>query len=340
MLTKSQFYSKPSIASLPAAEKARRYAQHRASAGGGGRHARRQSAPSRASGSSSKAHVPECLLNYTKALLNPFETPAACLPARLSQPSQKTRVFARGVMEVGTFGIGWLTARATPVNDGAALCHTVAAYGGSATTEIDTAAFGTQIVNHNAPYALARMTDRTLQARIVACGVRIRYIGKELDRGGTITAFQDPAHETLNQNGHSYNQIRGYDRAITVPNKRQWVSAVYIPIDYHTGERWHDSSVDGAVANFCLALMIADTPGTQYEYEYYAHFEYIGHNVRSKTTNQSDERWTNVAGKLGQLGTVFFDKAAAAVGPSLDAMARNVITSALSSAPVRMALTL
>lgn len=340
MLTKSQFYSKPSIAALPAAEKARRYAQHRASAGNNGRRTSRKSGTDRSRGSGPKAPVPECLMNYTKALLNPFETYAACLPARLSQPSQKTRVFARGIVDVGTNGLGWIMARATPVNDGTCAVYTDANYAGSTAAQLDSDAFGTVFVNHNSPFAAARLADRTLQARLVAFGIRVRYIGKEVDRGGTITAFQDPAHETLNQNGHSYNQIRGYDRAVTVANKRQWVAATYVPIDYFTAERWHDSVLDGATANFCLALLIADTPGLRYEYEYFAHFEYIGHNVRAKTVNQVDERWPNIAARLGQLGTVFFDKAAAAVGPALDTMARNVITASLGSTAVRAALTL
>jgi hypothetical protein len=142
--------------------------------------------------------VPECAAMYAAALVDPFDTPAgACVPADLFPlPSSKTKTFIRGKFALGTTGFGCIFARPVSANDAQSVVGTTAAsVGGSATLlsafTNTTAQLATQV-----PYTTAQLTEG-VGARVVACGLRIKYIGQLMSRNGVVLSYEDPDHRDI-----------------------------------------------------------------------------------------------------------------------------------------------
>lgn len=65
----------------------------------------------------------DCLINYAKSLLNPFDAPPACIPVTPSIDSLKLKVFARGTCATGTQGFGFVVTRPDCANNNTCVSH-------------------------------------------------------------------------------------------------------------------------------------------------------------------------------------------------------------------------
>lgn len=214
---------------------------------------------------------------YAQALLNPFTAPAVGVPTFPMIPSQKNRIFARGQGFCGSDGAGFILVRASAANDVRTAVVSVTP------SHLYTVLTATLDANHvavlnNSPFIDSQIATDDVNFRLVALGVRIRYAGSELNRGGSITIVQDPDHNSLD--GQTPAQLLQYSEATRVPFTQEWTYLTYAPVRRSEFE-FGDSSVP---IHYCMAMWInAAVAGSPFEYEIYQIGEYNGSMVRGKT---------------------------------------------------------
>ncbi len=224
----------------------------------------------------------QCLIGYLKVQCDPFTEDTACVPAAPSTPSQKLSCWSKGTLKCGTLGFGFLQVSTTPTNNTSSFAHI--SRSDSTLAVAETAVTGTGVLtdDYNSPYAEADFgTANDKKAyRVVACGIRVRYIGTELNRGGLIFAFQHPDHQTTN--ALAVTDAQKFDGVVGEPVDREWHAALWTPINddeitYRTTMPAHPT----------LAIMIEGSPDDIYAYEAYLHVEVIGADV-PKTPSEND----------------------------------------------------
>lgn len=237
-----------------------------------------------------RVQLSPCARDYARSIVNPFTTPPTCIPSSPAIYSLKAKVFSRGVFSTSTTnGFGWIAVEpfAAPSNqpkyvaytDGSYTLNTISTAGATvgvayatSNSNFNTAAFGT--------------TTATATFRIVSCGLRIRYAGTELNRGGSAIAFVDPTHS--DNTGRGYADVLAELGAVRLPIDRQWKTIVYRPVltkEYEYGHTLTD------VRNSIFMLFIVQAPtldSSVYEYEAYTNFEVNGVNVRGMTPTHID----------------------------------------------------
>jgi hypothetical protein len=132
-------------------------------------------------------YLSPCADHYLRALVDPFslEGGSACIPDEFDFPSAKRLVITRGTMAVGTLGVGWLIVSPnTFANDVNSWVCTSANYAGSSVGNSHTA----NVVSgaQNLPFSGADFVPTGFSGRWVGFGVRMRYLGTELNRSGRI----------------------------------------------------------------------------------------------------------------------------------------------------------
>lgn len=233
-----------------------------------------------------------CAVDYMKALATPFSLSSpACIPDLHAVPSKKVRIKTRGTFSTGTTGDGqciglpWCNA-----NNASNVFISTSTYVGGPTV----AGSGTAGIDGpyaaKTPYASAEFAATTtggIRARTVGYGIRIRYIGPEISRSGQIVGFREVDNETTLT--YTYDRLRSLTTSKTFGNKRQWVYAMYRPVQPAEYEytQWPcspenpGSSVSSSPAN--VGFVISGTtdssgnPGpAPFEYETIKFVEYIG----------------------------------------------------------------
>lgn len=300
---------------LPRAEIRRRWRQHLANSGGQRSQVRRQGGPR---SGPQRTQIPECSRTYASALVNPWETPAACIPSAMSQHSQKTKVFMRGTANIGTNRVGWVMARVKPSNDGGAIKYTNNLYPGTMSTPFEGSGTGIVTGNHNSPYnnAAFNNSDGELSWRTVAAGIRVMYTGTELNRSGRVVTFESPDHVNLEVNDDSPDTVRSFDRAVAASVDRKWKGCTYQPIHPHDLAYQFGSTAHKA-EDFIMVAFFTGEPGETYEFEVVFHFEFIGSIVRSKTPTPYEPIFQSIINKTSQMATSAIDEAANLVGSRL-----------------------
>lgn len=234
-------------------------------------------------------NAPDCALHYMGTVVDPFDSQVgACVPADLFPlPSMKTKTFKRLTMVVGTNGIGYATACPVGINDGAVIQVTTATSVGASTTIFS--AF-TNLLTGNLtqnPYNTAQFGSGNVQYRLVGCGLRIKYIGRMLDRNGVCLAYEDPDH--LDVRARSYDAINGSVASdiVRVGDARWDQSVCYSgpvtpsEVEFVTGGYYCPGDCP-------MVIAVSGIAGDQYEVEYYQHTEFIGSVVSGKTKSHAD----------------------------------------------------
>lgn len=231
-----------------------------------------------------------CAERYLDSLVDPFgASPDACVPMPPSFPTLKARVFARGPCVVGTAGVGWIIARPILSNSAPIATVTTAAFIGTA---IDGAALGLTLALGNAPY-LPVGGQGGVQWRCISCGVRVRYAGTELNRGGSILCLEEPDHLDFNAAGTTWSEpaLRAYEKCHIFPVEgRDWTQVCWAPIQPSDLDFTTSPGIigQGLAQAFCLAIFIRGVAGTSYDFEVFENCEIIGSAVRGKTSSHSD----------------------------------------------------
>lgn len=233
--------------------------------------------------------VPECVLHYAHALIDPFEAPAGvCIPSELFPiPSQKAKVFLRGTLALSTSGVGFIVARGCTANDQAACITTSATSVGTNATTLN--GFTNTITNQftSNPFSTFQFTTG-LYSRIASLGVRVKYIGPLMSRNGMLAALEEPDHASV----------------FTTMNYDQVLANQYSNVSYIGDNEWDcQMSYSGPVnptdvdfqpgntpitSNQFMAIVISGSPGDKYAFELVQHHEYAGSVCVGKTASHAD----------------------------------------------------
>lgn len=243
-------------------------------------------------------HVPECTRDYAYALSNPFKAHEdgisnVCVPDQSLAPSLKMAVRMRGSVATGANNFGYVGAYAVTLNNDLR----VVKYSQTANTADDTTPFndlqwgsggGSGPVNlapEQYPYSAADMLNENCAGRLVACGLRVRYVGTELDRGGSIYAYREPDNGSCS--GSTIADILRSMQTRVMPVTRRWTTITWNP---RTAGDFDYRAQTGSVTadlNMVLALHSA-APDAQFEWEYVAFTETVGPVVFGVGKTHSD----------------------------------------------------
>lgn len=232
----------------------------------------------------------KCATDYARALVNPFTGPLACIPNFPALMSRKVRVWCKGVLDTGTNGVGFICADPNrgACSDVSCVNYTDASFAG--TTILTPSTAGVNNGYSNSDYVLSQIAVNGITFRVVASGIRIRYVGTELDRGGYVVALSDTNHNSL------------YTRSITLldaeinskrfPVNREWITVVYRAVRDQDDDFGVVSTQTPAVTDlsFYQGIMV-NAPGAttvSFEWEYYSIYEFQGSNARGQTPSHVD----------------------------------------------------
>jgi hypothetical protein len=199
-------------------------------------------------------------------------------------PSSKNVVWARGNGSTGSSGYGQICCYplALAVNDANSVTVSNSAWAGSAIAQSPGA--GVDGITTNAPYATADIAGDAVNYRLVATGIRLRYVGTQLEMGGSVYAATTPSHTSLN--GATAADFLALDRVEQAPFDRSWVAVTWTPVK--DSETTFITAYGAGTPHLAVLIKAASTTPVAFEFEVFAHIEYIGSNVRQKTASHAD----------------------------------------------------
>jgi hypothetical protein len=246
-----------------------------------------------------------------QALEDPFglkKSPtAACIPDLHAVPSKKTGALHRGNFSTGTAGYGFVLLKVhqktndVPVASEGAVTFSEAAWGGAAgsflPTPSATPATGLSSIGlPKLPYSNAEFAATAgvggIQGRVVGAGLRIRYIGPELARGGQINAVRHPENNSLV--GLTLAEIKTFTTSKSYPVDREWTYINYQPTEPDEYKYSSQATTSNGIAQWNMGFVITGTttstgtPGSApFEFEVVQFIEYIG-RINNITTTHVD----------------------------------------------------
>lgn len=231
--------------------------------------------------------VPHCAEHYFDSLVDPFSTETGvCIPCDLfPMPSQKVKVYTRGTFQIGSSGIGFIMVSPQGVND--EISHRYTSPTSISTTSAPLSAT-TNIqsnVSANLPYSKIDLDELKIQKRLVAVGVRCKYIGKLMDQQGIVYALEEPDHNNILT--LSFNQLTQfqYTRPDRVGQMKDWDSTASYSGPVSPQELEYAQAL---VTDSILGLVVSGGSNDNYEYEIVEHYEYIGTKAAGRTPSHAD----------------------------------------------------
>lgn len=148
-------------------------------------------------------------------------------------------------------------------------------------------------VTSNSEFAYGAAWSAGFNYRVVAAGLRIKYTGNQLTRGGRIVALQEPSHLTLAT--LTATSMLAYPEAkqISITEEDDWITLLYRPVDTDDFDftnvipPWN--GVNGGYLGFWVSSH--DSTGAQiqaFEFEAYVMLEFMGYNVTGKSPSYAD----------------------------------------------------
>jgi hypothetical protein len=168
----------------------------------------------------------------------------------------------------------------------------------------------TQGQANNSELSEADFSTSKVQGRVVGCGLRIRYTGKQVDMNGTVYALEEPSH--LNTTALTINDLRGYDRVKTKSFNREWTVVTWQPV--LPSETTYSTFALGASEPTTPLIILIECQGAPagttypFEWEWYLHYEVIGSGARGKTQSHiAPVLGPRVTAALQQAPTTLYD---------------------------------
>lgn len=231
---------------------------------------------------------------YAHVVADPYFGPLIGIPDFPPLNTAVRRMYARGTFTTGAalsggFGYIVMMPELGLVNDQQ---FVVTSSAGTLVNVLDPTAAGATPAYSNAEFVSAQIGTRSLQARVVAAGLRIRNVTSKLARGGQIVGLQEPAHQNLATvpgtvtlaNLLSYDESGFFDGA-----SGSWTHITYRPAtDNDTN---FITAIPPGAYYMVFAVQGPDTTGANpqtYEYEAYVVGEYLGTVPRGKQPSPCD----------------------------------------------------
>lgn len=238
-----------------------------------------------------KVALSDCTRKWIAIAQHPFGTNPGnvCLPDSPAHLSRKVMVFAKGTgttSSANNYGYVIQNVLGAACNDStnasSAYWYTSAdTYTG--TTMAVASATGLLSGFSNADYTTAQVvaTNPGVRVRPVACALRVRYIGTQLNAGGRVVGLSHPTHGQANENITKVGQMPG---AKVGDFGNEWFTLSWVNIDEGNYKVASDMGPD----HYHLSIQIESAAASQpFEYEMRWWYEYIG-TPRGVTVSESD----------------------------------------------------
>jgi hypothetical protein len=248
--------------------------------------------------------------DYARCMANPFTGPLSGLPVHPAQFSKKFRTWAKGTFSTQTTnGIGWITCTPEYGVSNNALSVYTSIPGGTGANWFDTLTVGqftTSVTNSEYATTNIGISEIQLEYRVIGSGLRIRYIGTELNRGGQMVAILDQNHSSLQF--RSLSSVDGEEVSKRFPIDRSWTTVLYRPVDnddfeFRTSLPVNTGSNNDSINYMGFAIQGEAGVATQYEYEFFTSFEAFGKNVRAMSVSHVDPVGFGAVHAMSQLGS-------------------------------------
>lgn len=222
--------------------------------------------------------------HYCHLLCDPFRAVSTGVPSFPTFESQVLRCFVRGTAtSSSTSDMGFVTVDPYGflANDSTSSVRaSTSAYTGTTIADVATGVVGT---SSNSPYNSTQIVnDELMHYRVVAAGLRVRYIGTKLNAGGRAVAWTDLDHTS--QIGKNYSDLTANDRCRVEILDGKWHSTTWNPID--ASELEYVNYLD---ASRVMSVIFYPAAASQtVEFEVVVHYELIGKTIRGKETRMAD----------------------------------------------------
>lgn len=183
----------------------------------------------------------ECAAKYAYAVADPFSPKGigACVPTFPARLSQKSFARTQFTFAIGTSKCGFVAVAPCLSNNGVAIYRSGSGY--SSTDKINCSDVAVTSSSFSAlPYDNSYFLDgsgivnSSVTGRVVSCGLRIRYDGTELNKGGTVYGLVMPDHGNIDQMTTAL--MTSYRESFNVPVRRGWVDLAASAVDQHECE--------------------------------------------------------------------------------------------------------
>lgn len=225
----------------------------------------------------------QCAKHYATALANPFTTPAgACVPQLPCLDSAKRVIFARGAGFIQSNGFGGISANTCLVGDQD--CVTVTDGNGTTGTTMTNAT--TVGYKNNSTLTSTQFSTNGVQARVVACGIRVKCVGPPLEMNGTVYPVEESSH--LGTGDFDAPGVGGYAKCEPCDFNNQWVTALWQPVLPEEYQYSTDpfASPRSETHNPLIILIEAKSKAGDllpFMWEFFLHYEAIGYAVQGKS---------------------------------------------------------
>lgn len=262
----------------------------------------------------------ECGARFIRCCRNPFDPAGfgACIPSMPIRDSFKYQMKAEGTFQLNKNGLGGLFVSPCLAYDRPSLWISTDVTNYSVgTAMVVSNGFVSQNASGQFKYSDLKPVSKSerplVAARILAVGIRIRYIGREDHMEGSSTAFADPNHANVNE--LSLNKVNTRSEAQTKVTNREWQTINMIGItsqereytswstqygdpnteetQVHMAYPWADDTPLEDNAQFPAFMQygaanagfwVSGPKESLYQYEYIAHCEAVGQSCANMTS--------------------------------------------------------
>jgi len=247
--------------------------------------------------------------SYCQTLCNPFVPTSCGVPAWPAEPSRNVHIWVRGTTVASSsekFMFVLFNPKSSIINSGFAedaFCVYTGAHNyGDTMFQRNGAVAGVQEYASNSPYNASFFDNANHNRwRMVSAGLRVRYTGTEMARGGTLVGLNRP-----NLSGERFADLMKYPFVHSVPVEKKWTTVLWAPRnpdDMAYQGIYVEPSIDAPqVLNdqyFELGICgnVADaTAGGTFEFECFANFEVTGESLSNVIPRSVTENIYTVAG--------------------------------------------
>jgi hypothetical protein len=229
---------------------------------------------------------------YLNSLADPFDAPPGKVVIHPVMFSRSAKYWIKGTFTCGaTHAFVVFSPELMVANNAAAVNHSTTASAGSTIQLNPVAGVGFDSSNSDYPAASFGAGPAFAQFRLVSAGLRIRYIGTELNKGGECVGLHQPNHGTLD--GQNIPGLLAHREARKKPvSPKVWTTILWRPVDNQDFDFKQQvlPAVYGVSDNYMgFILAPPSAPGDfRFEYEAVSNFEIVGRDVHSKTLSGSD----------------------------------------------------
>lgn len=208
------------------------------------------------------------------------------LPTSPAIPSLKGWVFTKGTFLTQANSQGYIAFNPyTAVTSD--LPNVFYTDGSGAVTSIPGAvAAGVAGATSNSPYLSTSFgaTEDLTAWRVVSAGLRVRYSGNNLNKGGSLVAFSHPSHNTIV--GATDTEMLAYNTSKRLPVDNSWTSLVWCPASF--ADFTFRQAVPGGSPSMGVSVEAPGATVISFAFEAYVNFEVNGRQIRGQTPTMQD----------------------------------------------------